>query len=107
MNVVEAKEAFLILSVRTFSGITEGEIDNFPQSRFPFLAEMDIAEEVVARLRLGPIFGYRLFSSAGLTDHHRDLVEWGKQWAIELADEHIARTHPDFETAKHIMTDLI
>jgi len=116
MSIVECDEIIVILSWPSHTIGREGH--TYPRDQYPELAEMGVYEIAKSR-NLGQVIDYRPFplqhdrikAIRENTATHEDnlkatalVQESAEQWAREIADEHIARTHPDFEEAKHRMT---
>ena len=120
MSVVECDEIIVILSWPFHMIDREGH--TYPRDQYPDLAEMADVYEIAKSLNLGEVIEYRPFplqhdrigsnrEGAAEGRDERNLKatalvkEAAEKWARELAEEHIARTHPDFEEAKRRMTD--
>lgn len=115
VNFVEAAHLAIIIS---FSLQGSSLCVPYTRARHPELAKTDDIAEIAKMLRLGEIVDSRLFpfghppvDTEGRAIRNVDIEEpyikpigrWGEEWAIELAERYMARTHPDFEQAKQRM----
>jgi len=111
INFAEAKLLTVILDYRPRSfnpSMCEYQLEW--QANKPELAGMEDVYEIAKVMHLGDIIGSRPFLFASAQDAigsegQRKTREWAVAWAIELADRHMAETHPDFETARQRMVD--
>lgn len=111
INFAEAKQLTVILEYRPrpFS-TTEYEIRAEYRDIKPELANMEDVNEIAKIMHIGNVIDSRTFLFESAHDAlnpnaHDEIEEWAAAWAIELADKHMAETHPDFETARRRMTD--
>ena len=106
INFIEAKHVLVVINFRPFTAPSVAtEYEAYPQSIYPALASFDTVDEIARYLRLGSLADSRLFPSGLPTEYSGQVIEWAKHWATELANEHMARTHPDFAQAQQRMTD--
>ena len=104
INLVEAKHILVILEFRPYyPPFDSTEIEIYPQSEYPDLANIDTADESAKYLQLGELVDSRHYPEALPTSYTPVVQEWAEQWATELADEHIARAKPSFYEATQRM----
>jgi len=111
VNFAEAIQLIVLLEYRPLPFNTiEYEYEVEYQTEKPELASMEDVYEIAKVMHLGDVIDSRPFLFASAQDvisgeHQRQVEEWARAWAIDLADRHMAETHPDFETARRRMTD--
>ncbi len=112
INVVELDQIYVVLAYRPnftppWSGI---EVEAYPKSNIPQLANCKDVEEAAQLLKMGEIIAYKAWPSSPSQYLHDPnntelITKFGTEWGVSLADEHIANTHPSFHEANKMMTE--